>query len=48
MLRAGLENERQGTHLCEGDAVVVAHIQGAAELAGLHQQLHALLMLPML
>lgn len=43
-----LGKRRHSTHLREGDAVVVAHIHGAAELAGLHQQLHALLMLPML
>ena len=48
VFNASLGNGRYGTHLCEGDAVVAAHIQGAAELTGLHQQLHALLMLPML
>ena len=48
MFEARLGNGRYSTHLCEGDAVVAAHIQGAAELTGLHQQLHALLMLPML
>lgn len=36
------------THLCEGDIVMLADIQGPTELEGLHQQLHSLLMLLML
>ena len=36
------------THLREGDILMLADIQGPAELEGLHQQLHSLLMLLML